>query len=138
MSLKSFKNAPKITMNIAKKLARKGGHVQSARSFIQNQQNLINSTSKSLDDIAKISKNIGRGLLIADIVWSLGENLLSGDKNWLSDTVIDSGISVGIYAIGCIPYVGWALAIGATILTEVFDDGIEDFKDSFADGWNEF
>ncbi len=33
---------------------------------------------------------------------------------------------------------GWALAIGASILIKVFDDEIEEFKDWFADGWKEF
>lgn len=75
---------------------------------------------------------------MADILWSVGENYASGDPNWVSDSVVDAGMSVGIYALGCIPYVGWALAIGATILTGVFDDEIEEFKDWFADGWNDF
>ena len=37
-----------------------------------------------------------------------------------------------------IPFVGWALAIGATALVEFFDEEIEEFKDWFAEGWNEF
>ena len=40
--------------------------------------------------------------------------------------------------MGCVPYVGCVLAIGATILTEMFDDEIEKFKDWFADRWNGF
>ena len=67
----------------------------------------------------------------------MGENYFSGDPNWISDSVVDIGISVAIYALGSIPYVGWALAIGATILTEVFDDKIEAFKDWFATEWND-
>ena len=36
-SLRSLKNAPKITMKIAKKMTRKGGYIQSARQIIRNQ-----------------------------------------------------------------------------------------------------
>ena len=51
--------------------------------------------------------------------------------------IIDStGNSVVKY--NYIPFVGWALAIGATALVEFFDEEIEEFKDWFAEGWNEF
>ena len=138
LSLKFFENAPKITMEVAKKMARKGGHIQSARSIMRHQQNLINSTRNSIDDIVKAQKTLGKVLLVADILWNVGENYFSGDPNWVSDSIVDAGISVGIYALGCIPYVGWALALGATAATAIFDDEIEEFKDWFAEGWNNF
>jgi len=142
LSLKYFESAPKITMEIAKKMARKGGHIQSARSIMRHQQNIINSTSNSIDDITKTKKNFGkvagRVLLVADILWNTGENFFSGDENWVSDSIVDVGVSVGVYALGCIPYVGWALALGATALTTIFEDEIEEIKNWFADGWNEF
>ena len=137
-SLKYLKATPKVTMKVAKKLARKGGHIQSARQIIRNQQNLITFTKQSLDDVVMLSKKIGKVLLVADVLWTIGENYASGDPNWISDSVVDVGISIGIYGLGAIPGVGWTLAIGAVILTEVFDDKIEEFKDWFANEWNEF
>ena len=137
-SLKYLKATPKITMKVAKKLARKGGHIQSARQIIRNHQNLITSTQQSLDDVVMLSKKIGKVLLVADVLWTIGANYDSGDPNWISDSVVDVGISIGIYGLGAIPGVGWALAVGAVILTEVFDNKIEEFKDWFANEWNEF
>ena len=40
---------------------------------------------------------MGKVLLFADIAWSLGENILSGDESWFTDSLIDIGISVGLY-----------------------------------------
>ena len=134
----SLKNMPELTMQAAKKIARKAGHVQSARSYIRSHQAMVAKTQKLSQGAKKISKYLGRAMLAVDALWSVGENYLSGDPNWVSDTVVDVGLSVGIYALGCIPYVGWALAIGGTITTEVLDEEIEDFKDWFANEWNDF
>ena len=134
----SLKSMPELSMAVAKKMARKAGHIQSARSYIRARHSNIVKTQNLSKGAKNFSKHFGRAVLVADILWSVGENYVSGDPNWVSDSLIDVGTSVGIYALGCIPYVGWALAIGATILTEVFDDEIEEFKDWFAEGWNDF
>jgi RHS repeat-associated protein len=134
----SLKSMPELSMAVAKKMARKAGHIQSARSYIRARHSNIVKTQNLSKGAKNFSKHFGRAVLVADILWSAGENYVSGDPNWVSDSVVDAVVSVGIYALGCIPYVGWALAIGATILTEVFDDEIEELKDLFAEEWNDF
>ena len=133
-SLKSLKKAPKITMDVAKKMARKGGHVQSARQIMRNQQKLIDSTQQSLDDLTKFGKKMCKVFLFADIAWSLGENILSGEESWFTDSLIDIGISVGLYFLPG----GFFVSLGASILLTIFDDEIEEFKDDFYDGWSNF
>lgn len=135
ISLKSLKQIP---MEIAKKLARKGGHVQSARSIIRARQSTINKTRDLMNKTSNFAKKFGKAMLIVDIIWTTSENILSGNKDWFTDSIIDAGISIGIYALGCIPYVGWAIAIVATIATICFDDEIEEFKDFIADKWTQF
>ena len=133
-SLNSLSNAPKITMDVAKKMSRKGGHVQSAKQIMKNQQKLINSTQQSLDDVVKFGKKMKKYLLFADIAWSLGENILSGDESWFTDSLIDIGISVGLYFLPG----GFFVSLVACILITKYDDEIEGFKDDFYEGWNKF
>ena len=118
-----MKNAPEISMKVAKKMAREGGHLQSARQIINKPKSLINSTKNTIDDLANFSKKLGKVLLVADIAWSLGENILSGDESWLTDSLIDIGISVGLYFLPG----GFLVSLGASILLSVFDDEIEEF-----------
>ena len=136
-SLKSLKNAPKITMEVAKKMARKGGHIQSARQIMRNQQKLINSTQQSLDDVVKFGKKMGKVLLVADIAWSLGENILSGEESWFTDTVVDAGISLTIYGLSLLPG-GFFIALAATVATSIWEAEIEEFKDNFYEKWSNF
>ena len=136
-SLKSLKNAPKITMEVAKKMARKGGHIQSARQIIRNQQKLINSTQQALDDVVKFGKKIGKVLLVADIAWSLGENILSGEESWFTDTLVDASLSLAIYGLSLLPG-GFFIALAATVATSIWEDEIEEFKDGLYKGWNNF
>lgn len=75
-SLKSMSKAPKRSMEMSKKMARKGGHIQSARQIINNPQKLMNSTKNTIDDLANFSKKLGKVLVVADIVLSFG--VLSG------------------------------------------------------------
>lgn len=102
-SLNSLKNVPKITMKIAKKMTRKGSHIQSARQIIRNQQKLINSTQQSLDNVVKFGKKMGKVMLVADIAWSLGENILSAEESWFTDTHVDVGVSLAIYGLSLLP-----------------------------------
>ena len=136
-SLKSLKNAPKITMDVAKKIARKGGHIQSARQIMRNQQKLIKSTQQSLDDVVKFGKKMGKVLLVADIAWSLGENIFSGEESWFTDTIVDASVSFAIYGLSLLPG-GFFIALAATIATSIWEDEIEEFKDDFFEGWNNF
>jgi hypothetical protein len=77
---------------------------------------------------------MGKVLLVADIAWSLGENILSGEESWFTDSLIDIGISVGLYFLPG----GFFVSLGASILLTIFDDKIEEFKDDFYEGWSNF
>ena len=129
-----MKEAPEISMKVAKKMARKGGHHQSARQLINKPKSLINSTKNTIDDLANFSKKLDKFLLVADIAWSLGENILSGDESWFTDSLIDIGISVGFYFLPG----GFLVSLSASIILSIFDDEIEEFKDDFHNGWNKF
>ena len=135
---KLLKYMPELSMDVAKKMARSGGHTQSARSIIRARHNNIVKTQNLSEGAKKFSKYVGRAVLVGDIIWTISKNYFSGDQNWISDSFIDVGISVGIYALGCIPYVGWAFAITAIILNDVFYEEIEEFKDWFATEWKYF
>ena len=137
-SLKSLQQTPQMTMEVAKKIARNGGHIQSARAILRSQQSAIALTKESLETVTKVGKALGKGLLVADIVWSLGENLISGEESWLCDTLVDAGIAVAIYGLSLIPYAGFFLSLAATAATIIWDDEIETFKDWIYDSWSEF
>lgn len=124
-------------MDVAKKIARKGGHIQSARQIMRNQQKLIKSTQQSLDDVVKFGKKMGKVLLVADIAWSLGENIFSGEESWFTDTIVDASVSFAIYGLSLLPG-GFFIALTATIATSIWEDEIEEFKDDFFEGWNNF
>ncbi len=121
-------------MEMAKKMARRGGHIQSARQIMNNPQKLMNFTNNTIDDLTNISKKLGKVLLVADIAWTLGENILSGEESWFTDSLIDVVISV---VISFLPG-GFLVLLTATALTLIFEDEIETFKDNFYEGWNNF
>ena len=133
-TLKSLTNAPEMTMDIAKKLARQGGHIQSAREIMRNHQKLINTTQQSIDDVVKFGKKMGKVLLFADIAWSLGENIMSGDESWFTDSLVDIGIAGLLYLLPG----GFFASIGYGIVLYLLDDEIEKFKDNLYDRWDRF
>ena len=124
-------------MEVAKKMAREGGHLQSARQIMNNPQKLINSTNNTIDDLTKFSKKLGKFLLVDDIAWSLGENILSGEESWFTDTLIDAGVSLAIYGLSFLPG-GFLISLAATVVTTIWDDEIERFKDNLYKGWKNF
>ena len=128
-SLTILDHQPKMTMDVAKRLAREGGHIQSARAIMRSQQSVIALTKNSLDNVKKVGKPLGKFLLVADIACSFAENYRSGEERWVSDTVVDIGIAGAIYGLGFVPYVGFFLSLGATIATFIFEDEISRFKD---------
>ena len=75
-----------------------------------------------MDPELSINKHSGPDVFISEN--SVVESWVTGKEAWF--TAFDVGISIGIYGLGAIPGVGWTLAIGAVILTEVFDDKIEE------------
>ena len=136
-SLKAMEKAPEISMKVAKKMARKGGHLQSARQIINKPKSLINSTKNTIDYLANFSKKTGKVLLVADIAWSFGENILSGEESWFTDTLIDAGVSLSIYGLSLLPG-GFFISLAAIVVTTIWDDEIEKIKDDFYEGWNNF
>ena len=136
-SLASLKKTPKMTMEIAKKVARKGGHLLSARQIMRNQQKVVSATRNSIDDFAKAGKILGKALLVADIAWSVGENILGGEESWVSDTLVDVGISLAIYGLSFLPG-GVIISLAATAITFIWEDQIEEFKDAFYKEWDSF
>ena len=80
---------------------------------------------------------MGKVLLVADIAWSLGENILSGEESWFTDTLVDACVSGVIYGLSLLPG-GFFIAIAATAVTSIFEDEIEEFKDDLYDRWSNF
>lgn len=134
----SFNKMSIIDMNMAKKIARKAGHIDSARDVMKANNAMYKSTQNSVNKLHKFNKYFGLAMYGLDIGWIIVENVVTKNPNGVTDSIVDIGISSAIYALSFVPYAGWALAIVATIFTEVYDDEIEVFKDSFADGWNNF
>jgi hypothetical protein len=136
-SLKSLQKTPEMTMGVAKKIARQGGHLKSARAIMRSQHSAAALTRNTIDSLASADKIFGKALLVADIAWSFGENLLSGEESWFSDTIVDAGIASAVYGLSLLPG-GFFISLAATAALYIYDDEIEAFKDWFYDGWSDF
>ena len=140
-SIKGLK--PKmISLDAAKKIARKAGHKQSARAVQRAIYNytddVIKSTNKiikNLDDIVKIGSVVFYGV---DVLWTGIENYNSGDEDWLVDTFLYAAVNSLLLLVPGGFWVSLALNIGLSIAECAFEDEIEDFKDDFADEWHKF
>lgn len=75
--------------------------------------------------------------MFVDIAWSLGENILSGEESWFTDTLVDAGVSLAIYGLSLLPG-GFFLALAATVVTSILEYEIEEFKDDFYEEWSNF
>lgn len=151
----------KLTMLEAKKLARRGGHTQSARAIIRGREDDI---AQSLS-MRKVFKNVvkwtGRTLLAIDVLSSWHNNYTSNSNSntRITDSIVDTGYSLLKYGIGygislacsCIPGVGWIIGIGVSIGVDylldylIEGDVLDNVKEWFADvgnqienGWNQF
>ena len=76
-------------------------------------------------------------MLVADIAWSLGENILSAEENWFTATHVDVGVSLAIYGLSLLPG-GFFIALAATVATTIWEDKIEEFKDDVYEKWSDF
>ena len=81
-----------------------------------------------------MEKYLQRGMLAVDLIFSFSENLLNGEESWFTDFLVDGAISLVIYLLPG----GFWVSLGATILTICFEDEIEEFKDTFYNGWKDF
>ena len=141
-----LKHSPKISMIIAREITKQtAGFTQYIRATLSS----VAKNQQKITTAKKFSKYWGRAALSIDILWNIGENIHSGSKSWVTDSIVDIGMSIGIYALGLVPYVGWLLAIGAVVLTGLFEDKIEHLKKWVADStgkvkdflvniWNDF
>ena len=140
-SIKGLK-PKKISLDVAKKIARKTGHKQSARAIqkaiYNSTDDVIKSTNKiirNLDDVIKIGSAIFYGV---DVIWTGIENYNNGDEDWLADTVLYAAVNGLLLLVPGGFWISLALNVGLSLAEYVFEDEIEDFKDDFADGWHKF
>lgn len=85
----------------------------------------------------KFGEKMGKVMLVADIAWSLGENILSGEESWFTDTLVDVGVNLAIYGLSLLPG-GFFIALAATVATTIWEDKIEKFKDDVNERWSDF
>ena len=123
-----------LTLKQAQKIIRKRGLKQSARSLLTEYSDDALKSLKLGYDLKKIGKYLQRGMLAVDLIFSFSENLLNGEESWFTDFLVDGAISLVIYLLPG----GFWVSLGATILTICFEDEIEEFKDTFYNGWKDF
>lgn len=157
--VKSSTKNMRLTMQQAKKLARKGGHTQSARAIMRGREDDIAKSLKMSKALKTAAKWTGRALLVLDIGSSWINNYNSGSSTWVTDSIVDTGYSLLKYGAGSlifagcmlIPGVGWivgiGLCIGADYLLDYLIEGevLDNVKNwaagignDIAKGWNQF
>ena len=137
-----------ISLDVAKKIARKTGHKQSARAI---QRAIYNSTddvikttkvlSKNVDDILK---KFGTVVFVLDSAWTIGENISSGNEHWFTDSAFTIARNAIPFVAGMILTGGWGffvpigIAVAQGIVDYYFEDEINEFLDTVGDAWNNF
>lgn len=121
-----------LSMQQAKALARKSGHLYSARHFIRGREDDIARTLKLSKNISRAANVIGGALFVMDVATTWYTNYNSGSDTWVTDSLIDTLIDGVIFAVGCWGPYGWIAALilsGAKYLIEENTTWIEDLKD---------
>ena len=134
-----------IPLDIAKKIARKGGHRQSARAV---QRTIYNSTDDLIKNTTRTSRNVnnfltkfGKTVFILDSAWTIGENIYNGNEHWFTDSAYDISWNALVYGASLLPGgFFWSLmVVGVKSLIEYnYGYEIECFLDDVGDAWNEF
>ena len=124
-----------LSMQQAKALARKSGHLYSARHFIRGREDDIARTLKLSKNISRAANVIGGALFVMDVTTTWYTNYNSGSDTWVTDSLTDTLIDGVIFAVGCLGPYGWIAALilsGAKYLIEENTTWIEDLKDFIA------
>ena len=100
-----------ISLSSAKILARKSGHLYSARELIKGREDDIARTLKLSKSISKVANIIGGTLFAIDIVSSWYNNYNSGSESWVTDSIVDNAIDGAIFLISFIPGWGWIASL---------------------------
>ncbi len=137
-----------ISLDKAIKLARKGGHKQSARAI---QRSIYNSTDDVIKTTKSLSKNVddiltkfGKVVFVVDLAWTIGENISSGNEHWFTDSAFTIARNAIPFAAGMILTGGWGffvpigIAAAQGIVDYYFEDEINEFLDTIGDAWNNF
>ncbi len=101
-----------LTMSKAKALARKGGHLYSARELIRGRKDDMARTLNLSKKISKVANAIGIVLFVADVASTWYTNYKSGSETWITDSLTDTLIDGAIFAVGFIPEWGWIASLG--------------------------
>ena len=135
-----------ISMEVAKALARKGGHVQSAREIrravYQSSGDAIKATRKISQNVDDFLFKFGTAVFILDSAWILGENIYNGNEHWLTDSAFAIISNAIPFAAGVLLSGGWAIFVPIAITavqwcaSYFFEEQIEDFLDYIGDEWN--
>ena len=121
-----------LSMQQAKDLARKSGHLYSARYFIRGREDDIARTLKLSKNISRAANVIGGALFVMDVATTWYTNYNSGSGTWVTDSLTDTLIDGVIFAVGCWGLYGWIAALILSCgkyLIEENTTWIEDLKD---------
>ncbi len=111
-----------LSMDQAKILARKGGHLYSARQLIRGREDDIARSLKLSKNISRAANVLGGALFAVDVVSTGVTNYNSGSDSWVSDSMVDTLIDGAIFAIGFIPGWGWIVSLGLAGIKYLIED----------------
>ena len=126
---------PTLSMQQAKALARKSGHLYSARHFIRGCEDDIARTLKLSKNISRVANVIGGALFVMDVATTWYTNYISGSDTWVTDSLTDTLIDGVIFAVGFIPGWGWIASLGLAGIKYLIEENttwIEDLKEIVA------
>ena len=121
-----------MSLSQAKMLARKGGHLYSARELIRGREDDIARTLKLSKGVSKVANVIGGTLFAMDIATIWYTNYTSGSDIWVTSAMVDTLLDTTIFAVGFIPGWGWVASLvllAAKELIEKNTSWIENLKD---------
>ena len=121
-------------MKTAVKLLRKGWYKKSARSLLTEYFDNVLKLLKSGYNLQKMKKYLQWGMLAVDLTFNFSEKIIKWRRK-----LFHRFFSWRSYLFGYLLLPGgfW-VSLGATILTICFEDEIEEFKDTFYNGWKDF
>ena len=116
----NYLNNP-LTIKQAKKIIRKNGLNQSARSVIRQYSEDALQSAKFGFNINKFGRDLSKNLTYLDIGYTIYNNATSGNTTWMSDAAVDVtyiGMQTVINsAFTClIPGAGWLVGIGVNLV----------------------